>query len=73
MKSKMHNFEVNKHLPPDQWEREGKTDWKDYICFTMSRRRAFDMVRDILAQLYESDVEKVELPLFGELSDRVEE
>jgi hypothetical protein len=68
---KLHNFNVNKHLPAEQWERPGKPDWQDYVYVTISRARAFDLVRDILAQVRDGE-ETVELPLFGELSERIE-
>jgi hypothetical protein len=73
--SKLHTFEVGKNSPVGEWEREGKPEWPDYVFIELPRAHAWRIINSLLGQLQECEedpVDYLELPLFGELTDRVE-
>jgi hypothetical protein len=73
--SKLHTFEVGKHSPAEQWAQPGKPEWPDYVFVEVPRAQAWHIINSLLAQLKECEqdpVDFLELPLFGELSERIE-
>jgi hypothetical protein len=69
-------LEHGKTLPPDQWEREGKPQWRSYLTVETDRFKAWDLVESIMQQLraLEADPSRgpVRLNLYGELSKLAE-
>jgi hypothetical protein len=70
---KEYAFEVNKKLPPEQWERPGKPEWAAFVRVELELDRALELAQSIIEQARSRAThgDMVELNLFGELTPKL--
>lgn len=61
-----------KHLPAEQWAREGKPEWRDYLRLQIGRRKALALIEELSGRLRRNDDETLTLDLLGELVEEDE-
>lgn len=72
--SKQWEFAVDKHSPTETWKRRGKAEWPNGVRLTLTRYRAWSVVRELLAQLERlNDDELLDVYLPGELTEADDE